>query len=514
MSSETKLPGSGVAESPEELTGTSEPTAEELAAVDTLVPEKMEKLQQTVEIRDVGPCKKHVKVTVDRGAIDKQFDAKFTELVRSTQPTVRGFRPGKVPRKVIEQRYYKTVAEEVKTAVLMASLEQLAEDQTISPLSPPNLDPFAIVIPAEGPLIYEFDIEVRPEFDLPNYRGLKIRRPVHTFTEKEVEEEKRRLLEPHGQTVPKPGDNPVVELGDLITADIVITFAGREINRLEEVRVKVVKQLALTDGVAENFGQAMVGARIGETREVPIRLSQEMANPNLRGAVVNAAFTVKDIKVVRLPELTEDLLHEFNVNTPAQFDELVRSLLERRLEYTQRQSARSQVLKLLAGDAKWDLPQDMLERQARKTLQRRIMEMRAAGMSDEQIRGRARILELDVLRSTAAALKEHFVLQKIAEVEKMEIEDEEIDAELERIADRAGESFRKVKARFEKEDLIEALATDLLERKALDLVLAHAEYEDYELMPEEQEPDVTTSAAQLVPNTENTPSAGAANPES
>ena len=80
-----------------------------------------------------------------------------------------------------------------------------------------------------------------------------------------------------------------------------------------------------------------------------------------------------------------------------------------------------------------------------------------------------------MLQSTAVALKEHFVLQKIAEVEKIEIEDEDIDAEIERIADQSGESFRKVRARMEKEDLIEALATDLLERKALDLILDNAD---------------------------------------
>ena len=79
------------------------------------------------------------------------------------------------------------------------------------------------------------------------------------------------------------------------------------------------------------------------------------------------------------------------------------------------------------------------------------------------------------------------MLQKVAEVEKMEIEEEDIDAEIDRIADQSGESFRKVKARLEKEDLIEALAADLLERKALDLILANATYEDYELNGERAE---------------------------
>ena len=106
------------------------------------------------------------------------------------------------------------------------------------------------------------------------------------------------------------------------------------------------------------------------------------------------------------------------------------------------------------------------------------------------------------MKSTAAALKEHFVLQKVAEVEKIEIDDDDVDREIERIADQAGESFRKVKARMEKEDLMEAVAADLLERKALDLILASATYEDYELEAEDQVREVATMSEQAVPESE------------
>jgi trigger factor len=111
------------------------------------------------------------------------------------------------------------------------------------------------------------------------------------------------------------------------------------------------------------------------------------------------------------------------------------------------------------------------------------MEMRSSGMNDEEIAGRRRLLEQDAVRSTAAALKEHFVLQKIAEQEKLEIEDADIDAEIDAIADRTNDSPRKVKARLEREDLIEALATELLERRALELVLQSATYDDYTFNP-------------------------------
>lgn len=459
------------------------------------------KLVQAVEITDAGPCKKHIKVTVERKQIDERFNEKFTELVRSDQPQIRGFRPGKAPRKLIERQYGESVSEEVKTQVLMASLEQLAEEQSISPLSPPDLDPNALEIPKEGPFVYEFDIEVRPEFDLPDYKGFKLRRPVHTFSDAEREREKRRLLEPHGQLAPK--EPAVAALDDYVTADVEIKFGDKVINKLDEVRFKIEKQLALSDGIAPDFGAKMTGAKPGDVRTVGITLSQEIGVEALRGRQVQATFTVKDVKAVRPPELTRELLEDsFGVTTPEAFDELVKSLLERRLEYTQRQEARKQVLEQIAAASNWDLPQDMLRRQARQTLARRVMEMRNAGMSDAQIQGRRRVLEQDVVKSTAAALKEHFVLQKVAEVEKLEIEDEDLDNEIDRIADQTGESPRKVRARMEKEDLMEALATDLLERKALDLILSTATYEDYPLNAEEHAEETATVSAQAVPEGE------------
>ncbi|WP_439621721.1 trigger factor [Gemmata sp.] len=473
-----------------------------IATVDAPAQDGPIKLKQSVELRDVGPCKKHVKVTVDRELIDERLDEKFTEIVRSDQPQVRGFRPGKAPRKLIEKQYHDSVSEEVKTQVLMASLEQLADEQVIAPLSPPDLDPNAIKLPAEGPFVYEFEIEVRPEFDLPEYKGLKLRRPTHAFTDADVDAEQKRLLESYGQLVPK--EPAEVAVNDYLTADVAISYRGKEINTLKEVRVKVEKQLALSDGVCPDFGAKVAGAKPGDVREVEITLGDDLGTEGLRGQKVQATFAIKDVKTIRQPELTRELLEEaFGVTTPEGFREFVKTVLERRLEYTQRQVARQQVLETIGAAATWELPQDMLRRQARKTISRKVMEMKNSGMSDEQIKGRRRLLEQDAMKTTAAALKEHFVLQKVAEVEKIEIEEEDLDREMERMADRTGESVRRVRARLEKEDLIEALATDLLEQKALDLILAGATYEDYEWSATESGGDeVSTVTADAMPDSQ------------
>jgi trigger factor len=449
-----------------------------------------EKLQQEVLITDVGPCRKHIKVTVDRTNIDKLIDEKYTDLMDDAW--IPGFRPGKAPKKIVQQRYRKDVKDQIKGQVLMQSLEQLAEEHDIAPISPPQLNPNRIEVPDQGPFVYEFEVEVRPQFDLPDYKGLKLKRPVKTFSEADVEAEEKKILARWGQLIPKDGP---AEKGDYLIADMETSFEGKRLGGGKEITLRIDDTLAFRDGVATKFAEQTVGVKAGQTRTIDIAMSDAVAVDVLKGKTVEAKIEVKDVKSMRLPELTHEFLHNFDVHNAEQFRELVRNLLERRLEYSQRQSAREQVLQHIAAAATWDLPNDMLQRQARRAMQRRVMEMREAGISEEEIIARQRVLQRDVLASTALSLKEHFVLQKIAEVEKIEIDDDEINAEIERLADQSGESPRKVRAQLEREDMLEPLAAQLIERKSLDLILSTAEYEE---TPLDKEQGVAAAEAQAV----------------
>src|SRR5262249_22790277 len=220
---------------------------------------------------------------------------------------------------------------------------------------------------------------------------------------------------------------------------------------------------------------------------------------------VKAHIHVKDIKTVRLPELTEDFCKkQLGINSPDLLDEVIRANLERNLEHAQRRSARVQIMQQLTARANWELPKDLLMRHYRRVRSRRIMEMKGDGLSEEQIAKQIRLMEQDLLNSTSVAMKEYFVLQKIAEVEKFDVTEEDINDEIDRIAEESGESPRRVRARLEKEDMIEALMADMLERKALDLILDSAEWVEEPIDQQQQEEaadagEMATVEAQAVP---------------
>src|SRR4051812_22486792 len=159
------------------------------------------KLDLDVQMSDVGPCKKHLKVSIARPEIERQFDESLGTMKR--EAAVPGFRPGRAPRQLVQKRFRKQVAEQVKSTLLMGCLEQLDEQYDLKPITQPKLDLETIELPDEGPLRFELEIEVRPDIELPAYKALTVKRPVKTIAEEDVEARFKSFLEGYAQLVPK-----------------------------------------------------------------------------------------------------------------------------------------------------------------------------------------------------------------------------------------------------------------------------------------------------------------------
>jgi len=129
--------------------------------------EPKRKLELEVAITDAGPCKKHLKITIPRSEIDLQYAESLETLQK--EAVVPGFRPGRAPRQLVVKRFRKQVSQQVKSNLLMSSLDQIDKEYKLDPIVQPRLDIEAIEIPENGPMSFEMDVEVRPQFDLPNY---------------------------------------------------------------------------------------------------------------------------------------------------------------------------------------------------------------------------------------------------------------------------------------------------------------------------------------------------------
>ena len=304
---------------------------------DTAVAEE-EKTPLTLEVKvdTRSTCERHVTVTISREDIDRYFDKEFSDLMPKAH--VPGFRPGHAPRKLVENRFRKDIAEKVKGDLLMNCLAQVNEEQKLTAISEPNFDFEAVELPEEGPLTFEFDVEVRPEFEMPQWRGLKIEKPVREFNAADVNDTLQNVLARRGRLV--PFDGPAAA-GDYITANLTFQYGDEVLSSAEEEVIRIRPTLSFRDGNIPQFDKLMEGVRGGETRQGEADLSNDAPNESLRGQRVTAIFKVLEVKKLEMPELTPDLLEELGgFSGEGDLKDAIREQLGRQLEYEQHRRAR------------------------------------------------------------------------------------------------------------------------------------------------------------------------------
>jgi trigger factor len=453
--------------------------------------EETKPLQLDVQVTSPSACERHVTVTISREDIDRYLDEAFGEMMPTA--AVPGFRVGRAPRKVVEHRFRDEVTEQVKSALLLDSLEQISKEERFTAISEPDFDLEAVEVPKDGPMTFEFTIEVRPEFDLPKWRGLKLNRPVRDFTDADIDEQLDQTLARYGQLVPH--DGPAAE-GDYVSVSITSFANGRQFARENDEVIRVRPTLSFRDARLEGFGKMMEGVKAGDRRTADVTLTKDAPNVELRGQKVSLEFEVLEVKKLKLPELTPDFLQEIgNFESEDKLRDAVRMNLQRQLEYQQQRNARAQISALLTKSADWELPPGLLQRQSARELERAVMELRRSGFSEAEIRARENQVRQNSAAATATALKEHFILERIAEEEKIDVDEGDYDKEIFLIAAQSGESPRRVRAQLEKRGLMDVLRNQIIERKVLEQVQSEAKFKDEPYVPPKIETEAISVAA-------------------
>lgn len=434
---------------------------------DTAVAERME-LQVTVT--QPSACQRHVTVSIPREDLNRYFQDAVEKMVPDA--TVPGFRAGRAPRKVVENHFRKEIKDQVKGKVLLDAMTQVSEDQKFSAISEPDFDFMAVNLPDTGPMSFEFDVEVRPEFTLPQWRGLTIERPEREFGREDIDRQVARILERIGQM--SSVDQPA-RRDDYLMTDITVLHDGREVTSQSDVELRVRPELDFPDAHLEGFESIAEGALPGSELVVKVTLSENAEDPALRGETVEVRIKVREILRMELPPLDSETLRRLgDFENEGELRDRVLAELRRQLRYHQDRVVRKQITELLTESADWDLPPSLLERQSDRELERATMELQASGFAEDQIVKYLNAIRRNSRANTALALKEHFILERIAEDEKIDAEESDFDQEILLIASQTHDSPRAVRARIEKRNSIDVLRNQIIERKVLDRIIAAA----------------------------------------
>jgi len=430
-------------------------------------------LNLTTDIQEISACERRVKVTIPRSDVERYFQNEYTELERTAY--VPGFRVGKAPRKLVERRFRKEIADRVKHVLVMDALEQVNSSSEFTPISEPDFDFAALMLPEEGNFIFEFSIEVRPDFTLPEWKGLTIEKPVKEFSDEDVDKAVRRVLSSYSDL--EDSDEPV-ELGNYIEVNTVVKFGEEVVNAEAEALIRVCPTLTFHDGSITDFDKLAVGAKKGDAIATKMTLSADAPNEAYREKTVDVQFTITGVKRETLPTVSESFLQRLGYENEADLRDSILDSLKRQLEHEQHRRTRRQITEKLTVAATWELPPNLLKRQSEREFRRTVMELQRSGYTQEEVIAQLNTIRQNSAVSTAQALKEHFILEKIAEVESVEETPEDYDTEIALIAAQANVSPRRVRAQIEKQGEMDILRNQIIERKVINMITQSATFKE------------------------------------
>jgi len=438
--------------------------------------------ENRVSVDDAGTLRKKLTVTIPRERIDAKREEMFGELSQSAQ--VPGFRVGRAPRPLIEKRFGREVAEDVRNALLGESIGQAIEGTELKVVGEPEIDLEKIELPDGGDLEFSFDIEVAPEFDLPELKGIKVNKPALELTDERVDEEVNKYARSLGRL--EESDEPADE-GDVLAAGAKITVEGQE-QPLDRPGLTLRVAPGQIEGIPlVDLGTVLTGKKAGETVEMKIAVPDAHPNEQWRGKQATIEIHVSGVRKHVPMEMDDEFARSAGFDSLGEFREAVRDRLSMRLELETQRIMRRQIEQYLLDNVEFDLPEGLVQRQTARTAQRRYVELLQLGLPKERIDEQLTELQAAAAEQARRDLKLQFIMDKVAEAHDISVSDDEVNSRVAQMASMYNRRPERLRQELASDGTLEQLRAVIREEKAVDKLLEDAEITEVEGEPTRQE---------------------------
>ncbi len=431
--------------------------------------EQQTEIKNNVKIKDAGPCKKKISIEIPPEAITAALDKQYKDLGKDA--AVPGFRPGRAPRRLLEKRFGKEVAEQTKLQLLAEAADNAVKDNELDTLGEPDIDFENIDLPAEGAMKLEFEIEVRPQFDLPKLEEIPVKKPHLDITEEKIDEGIKGLQKRFGTW--EPTDKPVKQ-DDMVIADVVLKPENEEEEKIENTDV-FVRQTGFAAKVpVEGLDKILKGAKIGDEKKTTVDVPATFFNEKYRGKKIDITITIKQIKALKDAELNEEFFKNLGVENEKELREKFTENLEQQNEYQQKAAMRDDVYKYLLDKTKFDIPEDIAADQAEQLYRRQLSQLLMSGLPKEKIDEQIDALKSETLEDAKRQLKSFFIMDAVAKKLEIEATPEEINGHIAQAAFSRGIRPDKMREQMAKDGSITQFALEVREQKCIEKILESA----------------------------------------
>jgi trigger factor len=416
-------------------------------------------------IDTLDSCTRALRVEVPAEDLAPKLDAAFRDLMRTVQ--VPGFRPGKVPRALVERRFGEHVRAEVMERAIPEHTAEALREAKLDAVGPPVVD--EVTWNAGEPLRFRAVVEVRPSLTVKDYLGVPLAQEKVQVEEAEVERALEVLREESATYVPMEGWPALRD--DLVVIDHEASVGGKPLKGGSAQNVSVILGLGRS---LPGFDEALRDVVKGDVKDFDVAVPADHPRKDMAGRTVHFHVTVREVKKKRVPELNDDLAKDLGEGeTLAELRDKVRERLEARKRRDQEGDLKHQLLEKIAAANPVDLPPGLVRQETEHLLEDlgRAIGSGLRGAREEDLAGLRRQAEEGASRRVRNAI----LLEAIARQEGLAVGAEEEEAEVAQMAAALRQDAAALRKSLEADGRLEALRGRLLERKALDLVWGKAQ---------------------------------------
>jgi trigger factor len=377
-----------------------------------------------ITVENLAPCKKLLRVEVDAKAVDEAFDAMTKNYQK--QASLPGFRPGKAPRDLVLKKYEADIKDEVKRKLIGDSYRQALEEKKIGVLGYPDIE--EIQFGRGQTLQFAATIETAPEFQLPPYKGLTVKRENKSVADADVDRALELLRGQHAkfETVARE-----LKMGDVAVVNYTGTCDGKPITETAPTAKGLTEQKNFWVDIAPNtfiagFAEQLTGAKAGDQRTVSVDFPADFVTKELAGKKGVYEVAIVEVKEKVLPPVDDALAKKYDAENLEQLRAGVRRDLENELKYSQAKAVRGQIIDALLAQSNFDLPESAVAHEIKNVVYNIVQENSKRGVPRELIEKQKEEIYTAATRSAKERVKLGFLVQRIAEQEKISVTQEEV----------------------------------------------------------------------------------------
>jgi len=415
-----------------------------------------------------------LKIELPAEEVSKEWDTIANSFAKFAK--IPGYRPGKAPRAVVDKRFRKEIQEEVTKKLVSKSYHEAIEQKKLRVASLTNLE--EVQFGEDKSMRFQATVVTSPEFKLPDYKGIKVQIPDTKVTEQEIDATLERLRDQTADFVDVPDraaqmeDFAVIDFEGTIDSKPVSEVAPNASKNLQGGR-KFWLRLA-ADNFLPKFCEQVVGQKKDETRTVTVDFPADFLVKELAGKQASYSVTLREIKQKVLPEVNEEFAAKLLPGKSlADLRHQIEHDLEHEKEHQVEHAKEEQIIKHLHEKTKFDLPPPLLRNETKRALTELVQRNRARGIPDEMLKEKEKELIETAAQVAYHRLKTNFILERIAEQEKIEVTREDVDHRIRHEAQHYNISAEKMRKELEEHDGLNAMAEQILLGKTLDFLKAN-----------------------------------------